>query len=72
MSIVSSTYVVGNAQVDGRRWVTERHTDSASTIHVCEYLADVGTDYAAVMSSRVALLNERLANEDTVRLLTTE
>ena len=27
MSIVSSSYTVGHAQRDGRRYVTERHTD---------------------------------------------
>jgi len=58
--IVQSTYTVGPAQVDGRRYVEERHTDSTGYVHVVGYLAAIGTDYAAVMAARVPGINKAL------------
>jgi hypothetical protein len=42
MSIVSSVAVVGHLQRDGRRYVTERHTDHLGAVHAREYLAPFG------------------------------
>ena len=69
MSIISSTHTVGHEQVDGRRYVIERHTDSVGVVHVFEYLADPGTDYVAVRNARVGPLEESLAEAETDALL---
>lgn len=61
MPIVSSTHVVGHEQVDGRRYVTESHTDSEGVVHRVEYLAAVGTDYVAVREALRSLDLESLA-----------
>jgi hypothetical protein len=39
MSIVST---VGHAQIDGRHYVEELHTDHLGVVHRVEYLAAVG------------------------------
>lgn len=64
MAIVSSTYVVGHPQIDGRRYVREVHTDSAGAEHVREYLAPVGTDYAAVANTYATVLADQLAEAE--------
>lgn len=61
MSIVSSSYTVGHAQRDGRRYVTERHTDDDGGVYEVEYLAPDGTDYQAVMQARATAITEQLA-----------
>jgi predicted lipoprotein len=69
MAIVSSTYEVGHAQADGRRYVVELHTDSAGTVHRVEYgpMAD-GTDYAAIMTARAAQISQQLADQEAESL----
>ncbi len=42
MPIVTSTHTVGHAQQDGRRYVTEAHTDGTGEVYRVEYLAAVG------------------------------
>lgn len=69
MPITASTHTVGHPQVDGRRYVTEQHTDSAGGVHVVEYLAAVGTDYAAVRDARAAQISEALAETEFQALL---
>jgi hypothetical protein len=64
MSIVSSSYVVGHAQADGRRYVTETHTPNVGEPVVVRYKAAVGADYDAIMAARVAKLNAMLANAE--------
>lgn len=61
MPIVSSTHVVGHAQADGRRYVTETHTDDLGAVVVIEYLAPVGADYVAIRTARAADLGEAMA-----------
>ena len=66
MSIVSSTYTVDDrAQVDGRHYVTELHTDSAGVVHRVEYLAAVGADYDAILAARADAIATQLAEEET-------
>lgn len=69
MAIVSSSHVVGHAQVDGRRYVTETHVDSAGGVHVREYLAPVGADHAAIAAAYAAELADRLAEAELEGLL---
>ena len=69
MTIVSSTHAVSHAQIDGRRYVSERHTDHTGVVHTAEYLAAVGTDYASVMLARVAGIEQSLAEAEAAALL---
>lgn len=67
--IVSSSYTVGHAQADGRRFVVELHTDSAGVVHRVEYgpMPD-GTDYQAIMEARAAQIGEQLAAQEAESL----
>lgn len=70
MPIVSSTHVVGNLQADGRRYVTESHTDDVGSVHFVEYLAAVNADYVAIRDARVVQINEQLAEAEAQALIT--
>lgn len=59
MSIVSSTYFEGPTQVDGRRYVKERHTDDQGDFYEFEWLGDQSAE--PVMTARAEVLNVRLA-----------
>ncbi len=69
MPIVSSIYEVGHAQADGRRYVTELHTDSTGAVHRIEYgpMPD-GTDYQTIMEARAAQISESLAEQEAALL----
>lgn len=69
MPIVSSTHSVGHAQQDGRRDVTEAHTDGVGEVHRVEYLATAGTDYVAVRDARALVIAEQLAEAEAKALL---
>jgi hypothetical protein len=69
MAIVSSTHVVAHAQIDGRRYVTETHTDSDGGVHVVEYLAAVGADYVAIRTARAGQIAEQLAAQEADAIL---
>jgi len=69
MSIVSSTYTVGHAQADGRRWVIERHTDHLGAVHERRYKAADGVDYVAIRTARIALIEAELAEQEAALLL---
>lgn len=56
--ITSSSFSIGHAQIDGRRYVTETHERDNGEKLTIEYLASPGTDYEAVMTSRAAQINE--------------
>lgn len=64
MAIVSSTHSVGHAQMDGRRYVTEAHTDSAGGVHVREYLAPTGANYTTIRNAYAVLLEQWLADAE--------
>lgn len=64
MAIVSSTYTVGHAQVDGRKYVAEQHTDSAGVVHRVRYLAAVGANYQAIADARAVVLADQLAAQE--------
>lgn len=69
MSIVSSSHVVGHAQRDGRRYVTETHVDSEGSTHTFEYLAAQNADYAAVRDARATTLADWLAQQEIDEVL---
>ncbi len=57
--IVTSTYTEGPAQVDGRRYVSELHTDDRGQTHTYEWLGDQDADL--VLSDRAAVLSAQIA-----------
>ncbi len=65
--IVSSTFTEGPAQVDGRRYVTERHTASDGEVYTYEWLGLQAVE--AVLNARVEKLNELLAERAAAQLL---
>src|SRR5574337_722082 len=73
MSIVSSTYALdAHAQVDGRIYVTETHTDNVAIQHLVEYLAPAtftATDYTNVMTARATRISADLVATDVLRIL---
>lgn len=56
--IVQSTYTEGPPQADGRRYVTERHTDDAGKVYEFEWLGS--QDASLVLSARAALLSNQI------------
>lgn len=69
MAIVSSTHTVGHLQVDGRRYVTEAHTDSVGTVHRREYLAPAAADYVAIRDAWAVALASALAEAEASALV---
>ena len=57
--IVSSTYIDGPPQVDGRRYVSELHTDDRGQTYAYEWLGD--QDAAMVLADRAAILSAQIA-----------
>ena len=66
MPIVSSAHVVGHAQVDGRVYVRETHTDDIGALIKVEYLIAAGADYVAIRTARAARLNVELADAEAL------
>lgn len=65
-SIISSTFTLGHAQADGRRYVTETHTwDSGLPPTVLEYgpVPD-SVDHQAVANARAVVLMEQAAQSE--------
>lgn len=58
--IVSSTYTEGPPQVDGRRYVSELHTDDRGQTYAYEWLGD--QDAAMVLADRAAVLSAQIAS----------
>jgi hypothetical protein len=63
--IVSSTYTEGPKQADGRRYVTEQHTDDAGKVYAFEWLGE--QDAAPVLSARADRLNKLIAADRAAR-----
>lgn len=68
MPIVTSTHTAGHAQVDGRRYVTEWHTDDLGAVITLEYLAAADADHAAIRTARAAQINDALAEAEATEL----
>lgn len=70
MPVASSSYVAdAHTQVDGRRYVTETHVLTAGEPVVVQYLAPVGSDYAAIMAARVPQINAQLAESEAQQII---
>ncbi len=69
MIVTSTKLVDAAAQIDGRKYVRESHTDTAGGVTVAIYLAEVGADYDAIMAARASLIEEQLAQEEFNKLL---
>lgn len=69
MAIVSSTKTVGHAQIDGRRYVQEVHTDGEGGQYVREYLAAADADHDAILASHAAQLAVVLAEQEIEQIL---
>ena len=68
MAIVSSTHALGFVQDAGRRYVTEKHTDSNGAVYLVEYLAANGADYVAIRNARAAYIADQLAEAEAQAL----
>lgn len=60
MPVVTSQIVQMLLQLDGRSYVTERHTDHTGMTYEHEYLADVGLDTELVMQLRAIKLGAEI------------
>jgi hypothetical protein len=71
MPIVSSTYTQdAHTQLSGGRYVIERHTDDAGKVYqVGPWLAPVGFDVQARVTSRASEINAQLAEAEAAQLL---
>lgn len=69
MTIVSSVYVVGQAQADGRSYVQETHTTDLSEVVRVEY-GPVGViDYQATANARAVQLADGLRQQELEAIL---
>ena len=64
MPIVSSQITEDSRQADGRRWITEKHTDSVGKAYQVKYLAESDTDVNVVMSARVSAMDQMLIDTE--------
>ena len=69
MTIISSTFAAGHAQIDGRRYVTNTHTDHLGVQHKREYLASVGADHAVIAAAQGPQVEAELAEAEAAALL---
>lgn len=65
--ITSSSYTEGPQQVDGRRYVTERHTDDAGKAYEFEWLGL--QDAQAVVDARAAVLTSQISAQREAQAL---
>jgi hypothetical protein len=61
---MSFTVHVGHAQVDGRKYVLEVHSDAQGELARLEYLAEENADFNAIATARTANLIEQLAQQE--------
>lgn len=64
MTIASSVLREDALQTDGRRRVTEAHTDHLGAVYLRTYLATGGFDAAAQLAARAAEIETQLADEE--------
>ena len=62
MSVVSSSYVLGPQEVDGRRYVRETHTLSTGAVIVQAYGPVPSVDYDEVLSFHAREIADGLAD----------
>jgi hypothetical protein len=62
MATISSSQIIEDVkQVDGRRWILERHIDNAGIERLVRYLAAAGDDTAALLATHAAQVAANLA-----------
>lgn len=64
MPIVSSEITHDDPQVDGRRYIHERHVDDRDREYIFIYLADADWDAEASLTARVPPLDEQIRQQD--------
>lgn len=64
MSITVSQIITDSAQIDGRRYIRERHTDHLGVTHDIAYLAEAGTNANDIMMARQSFIVERLRQSE--------
>lgn len=62
--IISSEIVEDRIQIDGRRQIRERHTESDGLSHDVVYMAEADVDVDAEMSARVPVLETQLTEAE--------
>jgi hypothetical protein len=67
MPIVTSTVIEDAPQIDGRRWITERHLDHVGAAHLRTYMALASASIDP--SATVATLNQSLIDAEIQRNL---
>lgn len=60
MAIVSSVIVEDARQIDGRRYIRERHTDQIGQVYEFTYLCPAGFNAAVALAARVPIINADL------------
>lgn len=59
-SVISSSFVVEQPQIDGRVWVAESHTFDDGTSQTFQYLADPDLDFQAIANERASAINAEI------------
>lgn len=67
--IVSSTFIIGTRQKDGRVWVSESHTDHLGVVHICQWLALANADHAGICNARASKIEAALAEAEFLEAL---
>lgn len=58
--IIKSIIIDESVQIDGRRWVTEKHIDDVGVEHLVTYLAEADLDIDKEMQNRIAIIEDSL------------
>ncbi len=64
MPITTSKIIEDSIQADGRRWITEQHTNSVDEILKVTYLADADLDVMVRMNNRIPNINQQLIDQE--------
>lgn len=66
---MTSSFVLGIPQIDGRVEVIETHIDDFGESYVFRYLAVQNADFNNILLSRVSILEEELANKEVEEII---
>ncbi len=66
---ITSTFSLGVVQVDGRRTVTELHTDSFGVTYRYQYLALANEDFQTILDTRKAAIAAQQPAEECFNIL---
>lgn len=68
MRIISSAFVTGPAQADGRFYVSETHVDESGMEYFYEWLSDGTQNAQMVLEERAAVISATLTQREDARL----